>query len=170
MVTWCRRTGFSCCPTASVTSLLSTFVPTRRRGSARVCWHAAHAYRAGSSNGLGFSATLVGTNIFPVFHPGADSCSLRPSLFLSWQVWKREAHEKKANTVHTHPTNRHLFVTVSGMTSSRSIVAQLVKNANIAYCSLELDRKRRSVQLYLIRNGSSSCQKPTLTGGNETSL
>eukprot|EP00752_Nemacystus_decipiens_P008110 g7250.t1 len=29
------------------------------------------------------------------------------------QVWKREAHEKKANTVHTHPTNRHLFVTAS---------------------------------------------------------
>eukprot|EP00903_Cladosiphon_okamuranus_P012115 g11367.t1 len=29
------------------------------------------------------------------------------------QVWKREAHEKKANTVHTHPTNSYLFVTAS---------------------------------------------------------
>ncbi|CAN0435548.1 unnamed protein product, partial [Ectocarpus sp. 12 AP-2014] len=29
------------------------------------------------------------------------------------QVWKREAHEKKVNTVHVHPGNRHLFVTVS---------------------------------------------------------
>lgn len=43
------------------------------------------------------------------------SCSLIPCLSLSWQVWKREAHEKKANTVHTHPTNSHLFVTVSRM-------------------------------------------------------
>ncbi|CAM9776641.1 unnamed protein product [Scytosiphon promiscuus] len=29
------------------------------------------------------------------------------------QVWKREAHEKKVNTVHTHPTSSHLFVTAS---------------------------------------------------------
>ncbi|CAM9311188.1 unnamed protein product [Sphacelaria rigidula] len=29
------------------------------------------------------------------------------------EVWKREAHEKKANTVHAHPIDRHIFATAS---------------------------------------------------------
>lgn len=62
----------------------------------------------------GFLLVLcIATKCFPAFLD-ADSCLLHLIVYLSPQVWKREAHEKKANTVHTHPSNRHLFVTVSG--------------------------------------------------------
>lgn len=45
--------------------------------------------------------------------PHRSNVFLRVLMAVYEQVWKREAHATKANTVHAHPTSRHLFATVS---------------------------------------------------------
>lgn len=102
-----QRTGYSCYPTASVMSPRSTFVPTPRRGDFGMVYRVSvHKSRNGGR--------LV-RNVSPAYFYRCRFLLPTRRFFLwSTQVWKREAHEKKANTVHTHPSNSHLFVTVSG--------------------------------------------------------